>query len=170
MQTLPHITLYTDGGSLGNPGPGGYGVVLIYKQHRKELSGGYRRTTNNRMELTAAISGLEALKQPCRVTLYTDSRYLVDAVSKGWAKSWRAKGWMRNKKDKALNPDLWTRLLDLLEQHQVEFVWVKGHAGEAENERCDQLSVAAARRENLPADAVYEESQASEDKAPTLFD
>ena len=140
MNEQPEVTLYTDGGALGNPGPGGYGAVLLYKSQRKELSGGFRRTTNNRMELMAVISGLESLKTPCRITVYTDSRYVADAVEKGWAMRWRAAGWMRNKKDPALNPDLWERLLNLLERHQVEFRWVKGHAGNRENERCDALT------------------------------
>lgn len=150
--------MYTDGGALGNPGPGGFGVVLLYKQHRKELSGGYRLTTNNRMELMAVIAGLEKLNQPCDITLYTDSRYIADAISKGWAKRWKASGWRRNPKEAALNPDLWERVLSLLEQHQINVVWVKGHAGNTENERCDQLSVAAAHRRDLPVDEIYERS------------
>ena len=135
------VTLYSDGSSRGNPGPGGYGVILRYKGVSKELSGGEERTTNNRMELTAVITGLSALKEPCTVTLYSDSKYIIDAIQKGWAKKWRANGWMRNAKDPALNPDLWEKLLDLLEKHEVTFVWVKGHAGHPENERCDQLAV-----------------------------
>ena len=157
MNQQPEITLYTDGGALGNPGPGGYGAVLLYKSQRKELSGGFRRTTNNRMELMAVISGLESLKAPCRVTVSTDSRYVADAVEKGWAKRWRAAGWMRNKKDPALNPDLWERLLNLLERHQVEFRWVKGHAGNRENERCDALTQEASHWPDLPPDTVYEQ-------------
>jgi ribonuclease HI len=156
MIERPQVTIYTDGGALGNPGPGGYGVVMLYNQHRKELSGGYRLTTNNRMELMAAISALEKLKSPCDVVLYTDSRYVADSINLGWAKRWRANGWRKNKTEKALNPDLWERLLDLLEQHRVRVMWVKGHAGNPENERCDQLSVAAARQPDLPADEVYE--------------
>lgn len=156
MNDLPQVTIYTDGGALGNPGPGGYGVVMMYRGQRKELSGGFRRTTNNRMELMAAITALEALRMPCAVTLYTDSRYLADAVNEGWAKRWRAAGWMRNKKEPALNPDLWDRLLNLLEQHRVEFVWVKGHAGHPENQRCDDLTQQTARRRDLPADEEYE--------------
>ncbi len=156
MSERPQVTIYTDGGALGNPGPGGFGVVMLYNQHRKELSGGYRLTTNNRMELMAAIRGLETLNKPCDVTLYTDSRYVADSINQGWAKRWRANGWRKNKTEKALNPDLWERLLDLLEQHHVRVMWVKGHAGNRENERCDQLSVAAARQPDLPADEVYE--------------
>lgn len=151
----PQVIIYTDGGALGNPGPGGYGAVILQAGQRKELSGGYRMTTNNRMELTAAIEALRALPASSQVTLHTDSKYLVDAVTQGWAKRWRANGWKRNKKEKALNPDLWQQLLDLLEKHQVEFVWVKGHAGNRENERCDRLAVQAARGKNLPADAGY---------------
>ncbi|MZP31243.1 ribonuclease HI [Heliobacterium undosum] len=146
------VTIYTDGACLGNPGPGGYGAVLIYGEHRKELSEGFRDTTNNRMEMLAAIKALEALKEPCQVVLYSDSRYLVDAVTQGWAKRWKANGWMRNKKDPALNVDLWERLLQLLERHQVEFRWVKGHAGNPENERCDKLATTAAARPDLPLD------------------
>ena len=157
MNEQPEVTLYTDGGALGNPGPGGYGAVLLYKSQRKELSGGFRRTTNNRMELMAVISGLESLKAPCRVTVYTDSRYVADAVEKGWAKRWRAAGWMRNKKDPALNPDLWERLLNLLDRHEVEFRWVKGHAGNRENERCDALTQESSHRPDLPPDTVYEQ-------------
>jgi ribonuclease HI len=154
-QTLKQITIYTDGACTGNPGPGGYGVVLLFNNHRKELSGGYKLTTNNRMEIMAAIVGLESLKETCAVTLYSDSKYVVDAIQKGWASRWKAKGWMRNKKDKALNPDLWEQLLKLCEQHDVEFRWVRGHAGNVENERCDQLAVMAAKQPNLPADEGY---------------
>ncbi len=156
MEKLKHVTIYTDGGALGNPGPGGYGAVLKYKGRRKELSGGFRHTTNNRMELLAAIEALRALKTRCGVTLHTDSRYLVDGITKGWAKRWRANGWMRNKKDEALNPDLWGELLDLCAKHDVKFVWVKGHAGNPENERCDELSKLAAVQPGLPPDTVYE--------------
>lgn len=156
MSDLPQVTIYTDGGALGNPGPGGYGVVMLYKGHRKELSGGYRLTTNNRMELMAVIRALEALNKRCAVTLHTDSRYVADSITLGWAKRWRANGWRKNKSEPALNPDLWERVLDLLEQHEVHVLWVRGHAGDPENERCDQLSVAAARQPNLPADEVYE--------------
>lgn len=150
------VTIYSDGGSLGNPGPGGYGAVLIYGGHRKELSGGYRLTTNNRMELLGAIAGLEALKEPCTVTLYTDSQYVVNGISKGWARRWRKNGWMRNKEEKALNTDLWERLLALCEYHDTRFVWVRGHAGNEENERCDALSKAAAQGKALQVDTVFE--------------
>jgi ribonuclease HI len=155
-QVQKNVIIYTDGACTGNPGPGGYGVVLLYNEHRKELSGGFRRTTNNRMEMMAAIVGLQTLNQPCEVILYSDSKYLVDAVAKGWARKWRANGWKRNKKESAKNPDLWQQLLDLCDRHQVEFRWVKGHAGDAENERCDQLAVAAAKMADLPDDPGYE--------------
>ncbi len=152
----PQVTIYTDGACKGNPGPGGYGVILIAGNHRKELSGGYRRTTNNRMELLAAIVGLRTLKSPCTVTLHTDSKYVADALEKGWARKWRANGWMRTKTDRALNPDLWEELLALCERHRVRVVWVRGHAGHEENERCDELAVTAARQRNLPPDSGYE--------------
>ncbi|MDR1066488.1 MAG: ribonuclease HI [Clostridiales bacterium] len=134
------VEIYTDGACSGNPGPGGYGAVLIYGDVRKEISEGYKLTTNNRMELMAAIKGLEQLKNPCDVTLYSDSKYLVDGVMKGWAKKWRANGWMRNKTEKALNDDLWKRLLTLLDKHNVTFKWIKGHANNIENEKCDVLA------------------------------
>ncbi len=156
MTDLKQVVIYTDGACSGNPGPGGYGVVLLYNGHRKELSGGFRKTTNNRMELLGAIEGLRALKDHCSVRLHTDSQYVVNAIEKGWAAKWRANGWMRNKKDKAINPDLWEQLLTLCKQHKVEFVWVRGHSGNIENERCDVLAVAAAQQRNLPADEVYE--------------
>ena len=138
---MKKIELYTDGACSGNPGPGGYGVILKYQGHTKEISGGSPDTTNNRMELTAVITGLEALKEPCEVDLYSDSKYIIDAVTKGWAKSWRANNWIKSDKKPALNSDLWERLLNLLELHKVNFNWVKGHAGHPENERCDQLAV-----------------------------
>ncbi len=148
MSNLKKVEIFTDGACSGNPGPGGYGVILKYGTNKKELSGGEAKTTNNRMELTAAIIGLEALKEPCHVTLYSDSKYLVDAIQKGWAVKWRANNWMRTKKDAALNPDLWEKLLTLLDIHEVEFVWVKGHAGHPENERCDHLAVEQSTRFN----------------------
>jgi len=137
------VTIYTDGACSGNPGPGGYGTVLIHGEHRKELSGGEAQTTNNRMEIMAVIIGLEALKQPCEVALYSDSRYVVDAIEKGWVARWKQNNWMRNKKEAALNVDLWERMLPLLDTHKVTFHWVKGHAGHPENERCDELARAA---------------------------
>jgi ribonuclease HI len=158
--------IYTDGACSGNPGKGGYGVVVMNANDRIELSGGYRRTTNNRMELMAAIAGLEALKEPSEVTLYSDSRYLVDANNLGWARSWKARGWRRSTKEKALNVDLWARLLNLNEIHNVTYVWVEGHAGVKENERCDFLSVQASREANLPIDSGYEGEAKKETRKP----
>ncbi len=154
--TMKRVTLYTDGACSGNPGRGGYGAVMQSGPHRNELSGGFRHTTNNRMELLAVIKGLEVLKRPCEVTVYSDSRYIVDAINKGWAERWKANGWRRNKKEKAVNPDMWARLLDLLKTHDVEFRWVKGHAGNPGNERADALAVAASREEDLAVDEGYE--------------
>jgi ribonuclease HI len=154
---MKKVKIYTDGACSGNPGKGGYGVLLMYNEQRKELSGGYRLTTNNRMEMMAAIVGLETLTIQCDVTLYTDSRYLVDAITKGWAKKWQANGWKRNQKEAAKNPDLWQKLLDLCEKHEVDFVWVKGHSGHPENEHCDRLAVAASQKIELPIDQVYEQ-------------
>lgn len=150
------ILIFTDGGCLNNPGPGGYGVVIIDGKKRRELSGGFRRTTNNRMELTACIAGLQTIKSPSRVMLHSDSKYVVNGITKGWAERWRSNHWMRTDADPAVNPDLWGKLLDLCDRHAVEFVWVKGHAGHPENERCDQLSKKEASRSDLPADRVYE--------------
>jgi len=155
MAKTKRVTIYTDGACLGNPGPGGYCAILLYQGHRRELSGGYRKTTNNRMEIMAAIVGLEALKEKCNVTLYSDSEYLIKAMSRGWVQRWRAKGWKRNKREKALNPDLWERLLQLCEHHEVEFNWVRGHAGTPENIRCDELAEQAAQQPDLPADEGY---------------
>jgi len=142
------VIIYTDGGCKKNPGPGGYGVVLQSGSKHKELSGGYCRTTNNRMELLACIKGLEALKFPCQVTLYSDSQYVVNGITKGWAKRWRKKGWMRNKDSPAENADLWSQLLDLCDKHDVSFCWVKGHAGNPGNERCDRLATQAMKKED----------------------
>ncbi len=138
---MDFVEIFTDGACSGNPGPGGYGAILRFGEHEKELSGGEEHTTNNRMELMAVITALEALKRPCRVCITTDSKYVVDGIEKGWAKSWRAKGWIKSDKKPAINPDLWGRLLDLIDRHEVEFRWVKGHAGHPENERCDELAV-----------------------------
>ncbi len=157
MEKQKHVTIYTDGSALGNPGPGGYGVVIRYKDHCRELSGGFRRTTNNRMEILSAITGLTLLKEPCHVMLHSDSQYLIHAITKGWARRWQAKGWMRNAKEKALNSDLWKQLLPLLSQHDVEWVWVRGHTGNPDNERCDALARQAAQQPNLPPDQIYEE-------------
>ena len=136
------VTIYTDGACSGNPGPGGYGVVLLYGSAKKELSAGYRLTTNNRMELTGVIQALSALKYPCKVRVTTDSRYVVDGITKGWAQGWKKRGWKKSDGKPALNPELWERLLELLAIHDVEFAWIKGHAGHEENERCDRLAVA----------------------------
>ncbi len=135
------VEMFTDGACSGNPGPGGYGVILRFGKAEKEISGGEKETTNNRMELTAVIKGLEALKEPCHVVLTTDSKYVSDAVTLGWAKSWQQNGWKKADKKTALNIDLWERLLELLSIHDVEIIWVKGHAGHKENERCDELAV-----------------------------
>ena len=135
------VTIYTDGACSGNPGPGGWGAILLYGEHKKELSGGEAETTNNRMELTAVITALEALREPCNVELYSDSKYVIDGLSKGWAKSWRAKGWIKPDKKPALNPDLWGRLLDLEAVHPLHYHWVKGHAENEFNNRCDEMAV-----------------------------
>ena len=140
------VTIYTDGACSGNPGPGGWGAILMYGPHKKELSGGEARTTNNRMELTGVITALEALKEPCAVELYSDSKYVIDALEKGWAKGWRARGWVKGDKKPALNPDLWAHLLELCEYHTVNLHWVKGHASNPYNNRCDELAVAESRK------------------------
>lgn len=141
---MKQVYLYTDGACRGNPGVGGWGAVLKYKDVRREMSGGEALTTNNRMELLGAINGLEALKEPCSVILTSDSKYLVDGMTKGWARSWKAKNWKKADGKQALNPELWDRLLSLCDIHKVEFIWVKGHAGHPENERCDALATAYA--------------------------
>ena len=140
------VYIYTDGACSGNPGPGGWGAILRYGGREKELSGGEAQTTNNRMELTGVIAALEALREPCRVELYSDSKYVVDALDKGWAEKWRAKGWKKPDKKPALNPDLWERLLALAEAHELHCHWVKGHAENEFNNRCDALAVAARER------------------------
>jgi len=156
INEIKPITIYTDGACSGNPGPGGYGVLVADGEKRHELSAGFRRTTNNRMEMMAAIAGLKALKPGCRVTVYTDSQYVAQGITQGWAVRWRANNWQRNKKEKAVNPDLWTELLELCDLHEIKFEWVKGHAGHPENERCDQLAVSASQAKDLPADEEYE--------------
>ncbi len=143
---MKRIAIYTDGACSGNPGPGGWGAILKYRDVCKELSGGQADTTNNRMELTGVIRALELLKEPCEIDLYSDSKYVMDGLSKGWAKSWRARGWVKSDKKPALNSDLWARLLDLCEEHTLHYHWIKGHAGHPENERCDALAVQAASR------------------------
>jgi ribonuclease HI len=150
------VTIYTDGGARYNPGPGGYGIVQIYKGKRKELSGGYKLTTNNRMELMGCIVALRELEHRDKpVTLYSDSSYVVNGIVKGWAKSWRKRGWIKSDRKPAVNPDLWAELLDLVEDLNITFKWVKGHAGNPMNERCDELAVASSRLDGLPEDAGY---------------
>jgi ribonuclease HI len=153
---MERVDIYTDGGCEPNPGRGGYGVVLLHPLKRHEESGGFRLTTNNRMELFAAIRGLELLTRPCVVRVFSDSKYVVNGMSLGWAKAWRRRNWWRTKTERAQNHDLWARLLAAAEQHEVEFRWVRGHAGNSENECCDGLSCAALRRANLPVDDGYE--------------
>ena len=143
---MPEITIYTDGSALGNPGPGGYGAVLISGRFRKEVSQGYRLTTNNRMELTAVLTALAILKEPCVVELYSDSKYVVDAIEKGWLYGWQKKGWIKADKKPVLNVDLWQQLLLLLARHDVRLHWVKGHAENEKNNRCDQLAVAESKK------------------------
>ncbi len=154
-QSKPEVIIYTDGACEGNPGRGGYGAVMLWGKKRKELSGGFERTTNNRMELLAVIEALSALKQPSKVRLYSDSNYVVNAMNKGWVQTWRQKGWRNSQNKPTPNVDLWKRLLALCERHDVEFIWVKGHSGIEENERCDMLAVEAARQPNLPIDEGY---------------
>ena len=141
---MKHVDIYTDGACRGNPGKGGWGAILVYGGVEKELSGGERETTNNRMELTAVIEALSALREPCRVILTSDSKYVIDALTLGWAEGWRARGWRKADKSPALNPDLWEMLLSLTQKHQIEYVWVKGHDGHPYNERCDRLATAFA--------------------------
>ncbi|MGY4536645.1 ribonuclease HI [Mucilaginibacter sp. UYNi724] len=146
------IEIFTDGSSSGNPGPGGYGVIMRSGQHYKELSGGFRKTTNNRMELLAVITGLEAIKSPNQhVTIFSDSKYVIDAIEKRWVNGWVTKGFVGKK-----NKDLWMRYLNIAKVHQVKFVWVRGHNGHPENERCDQLAVAAGKQKDLQIDSVFE--------------
>ena len=157
---MPNITIYTDGSALGNPGPGGYGIVLMSGVHRKELSQGYKLTTNNRMELLAVIVALESLKfGKSDVTVYSDSKYVIDAVEKKWVYSWKQKNFKKKK-----NPDLWLRFLNIYEKHNVKFVWVKGHSNVKENEVCDKLAVAAANSKKLIIDSYYENIQQAENK------
>ena len=155
ISVMKNVDIYTDGACSGNPGKGGYGVVLIYNGKRKELSAGYELTTNNRMELLSVIEALSSLRKPCNVTLYSDSKYVVDALNKGWVTKWEKNGWMRTKTEKASNSDLWIRLMPLLKKHNVKFVWVKGHNQNIENERCDELARNAIKRQNLAKDELY---------------
>ncbi len=143
---MKQVEIFTDGACQGNPGPGGWGAILRYQGREKEISGGEPATTNNRMELTAVIEALRMLKEPCSVTVYSDSQYVCNGITKGWAQGWKSRGWKKSDKSPALNPELWDALLTEIGRHQVEMVWVKGHAGHPENERCDALAVAAAER------------------------
>ncbi len=155
MESLPEVEIYTDGACSGNPGPGGYGVILKYGGREKELSGGYALTTNNRMELLGVIKGLEALKRPCEVTLYSDSKYVVDAINLGWVHKWKKSGWMRDRNSPAKNRDLWEKVLELSKTHRIRWVWVKGHASNTYNNRCDKLAVAASRGDSLQTDSGF---------------
>ena len=166
MSDTKHVVIHTDGSCLGNPGRGGYGAILIFKGQEKELSGGFRDTTSSRMELMAVIAALQTLTEPCHVTLYSDSQYVVNSMSQGWAEKWRKNEWMRNKKDKAENIDLWDTLLQLSDRNQVESKWEAGHAGNPYNERCDQLAREAADKPNLPADFGYEARKKSRTEPP----
>jgi len=152
---MDNVIMFTDGGCLGNPGKGGYGTILVFENDCVELSAGYRHTTNNRMELVSCIVGLEALDREYAVTVYSDSKYLVDSVSRGWATNWKENGWRRSNRSRAENIDLWDHLLSLIQKHRIKFVWVKGHNGHPENERCDQLATAAAHGSNLLEDVGY---------------
>jgi len=153
------LVMYADGGCLDNPGPGGYGVVLLDGRQRKELTGGFRRTTNNRMELMACIAGLRALRAGKALTIFSDSSYVVNGMTRGWARKWQRNNWMRTDTEHAENADLWAALLELCDKHKVAFVWIKGHANNPENERCDQLARQAALAKNRPLDEGYEERQ-----------
>lgn len=152
---MKFVEIFTDGACSGNPGKGGYGAILRYNGHTKEISEGFKCTTNNRMELLAAVTSLEMLKEPCKVTLYSDSKYLVDSVNLGWLKKWQSNGWKRTRTESAKNVDLLIRLWNQLNKHQVEFKWVKGHDGHPENERCDTLATTAAKKDNLADDTGY---------------
>lgn len=152
------VLMYTDGGVMGNPGPGGFAAILRYKEHKKEITGRFRLTTNNRMEIMACIEGLRALKHKSSVVLYSDSKYVVDNMTRGSVRRWRENGWKRGNKGKVENADLWEQLLNLCDQHEVEFRWTRGHAGNKDNERCDQLAMEAAKKKNLAVDVGYENS------------
>lgn len=155
LKDTPVVQIYTDGACSGNPGPGGYGVVLKYREIEKELSGGFACTTNNRMELMAIIKGLEALKKPCRVILYSDSQYVINALTRGWVKKWEAGNWQRPNKSPVKNVDLWKKLLSLAARHKITWVWVRGHDANKYNNRCDRLAVAASKKQPLPVDAGF---------------
>ena len=146
---MKHVDIFTDGACSGNPGPGGFAAILRYGEYEKEISGGETSTTNNRMELTAVIESLALLKEPCEVTIYSDSKYIIDAIQKGWVYSWKENNWKKKDRKPALNPDLWEKVLSLLEIHDVSFVWVKGHDGHPENERCDTLAVKESQKHTI---------------------
>lgn len=171
-EIIPSIELYSDGGAEPNPGKGGYGVILHWNGHRKELFQGFRLTTNNRMELLGVITGLEAINRPAKINVFTDSKYVVDAIEKGWARKWKSRNWIRTKKEKAINPDLWERLLTAIDRHkEVKFNWVKGHNGHPENERCDQLATQGINLPNLLVDEGYipPTEMTTDDSAAKLF-
>lgn len=158
---MQKVIIHTDGSCLGNPGPGGWAAILALDgtDHRRELAGGFRRTTNNRMELTAVVEALSALKTPCRTEVYTDSQYVRNAVEKKWLFAWRSRGWRKADKKPVPNSDLWRLLLPLLQRHDVRFFWLRGHAGDSENERCDRLARSFAQNDDLPADIGYEQPE-----------
>lgn len=166
QRPMPEVEIHTDGSARGNPGPGGYGVVLRYGEHSKELSGGFKRTTNNRMELLAVIVALEALKFPCRVKLFSDSKYVVEAIRNSAPTRWQSKGWRRHKKRPVKNVDLWERYLEAVGEHELEATWIEGHAGHVDNERCDALATGAAQSDDLQDDTGF---GPSEDLGPILF-
>lgn len=155
MEQFPDVEMYTDGACSGNPGSGGYGIVLKYKDNIKEISGGYRQTTNNRMELIAVIIGLEALKKPCKVKIYSDSKYIIDALNKGWIRKWKENGWLRARNKPTKNADLWVKILNLAEKHIITWVWVKGHDENIYNNRCDKLAKEAIRKQPLQEDQGF---------------
>ena len=165
ISLMKKVLIYTDGSSRGNPGPGGYGALLICGDHSKELSGGYQETTNNRMELLAVITALESLKQPCEVEITSDSRYVINAMDKGWINGWHSRGWAKADKKPLKNTDLWKRIHTAIQPHTIKWNWVKGHAGNRHNERCDLLATTAADAKNLPPDKGYIAQQ----DTPDLF-
>ena len=160
MTQNPNIEIYTDGACSGNPGPGGYGAILRYGGHEKEISGGYRLTTNNRMELTAVIKSLQEIKKTCSITVYSDSKYIIDAINLGWVNKWAASRWIKSDKSPVKNVDLWKALMELVNRHTITWVWVKGHSDNELNSRCDRLAVEAIKSGNLEADELYERNPA----------
>lgn len=166
---MQEVQLYTDGACSGNPGPGGYGTVLVFGGHRREISAGFAKTTNNRMEILAVIAGLEALKRPCKVHVISDSKYVVDSMNGNWPLKWKARAWKKARGGMVENIDLWERMISLAKTHEFTFEWVKGHAGHAENETCDQLAVTASQGKDLPPDTGYQEAQARRNTQPDLF-